>query len=451
MILVALDSFKGCLSSAAAGAAVKEGLLNVCGSAAVRVLPVSDGGEGWLEAWQTMLEARGTRTAVERVELTVCGPMHRPVRAAYLKQGALAVIEVARACGLTLVPPAERNPLSATTWGVGQLLADAIHRGCRRFIIGLGGSATSDAGQGMLAALGLLPESSDNSFLSGDGGAPKHAFDVGLRYLQEEQTVLHQREVADTLHACPVLSSADIASLSFTIATDVTNPLCGPQGAAAVFGPQKGASEVMAQELDRRAAAFARGSAECMGCDCSCLPGAGAAGGLGYAFMQYLHADCVPGADFLLNAAGAAFHSPDYSCNPSPSCASFAHGTDEFLLNEADDSHFDETDVSLFDDADDTLLNGIDLVFTGEGSADRQTLMGKFPMRLLQRARRHDIPCILLAGRVADYEALLEAGFLEVLCINPPDLPLSEALRPEVASLNLRHTATDCLRRLRRC
>jgi glycerate kinase len=185
----------------------------------------------------------------------------------------------------------------------------------------------------------------------------------------------------------------ELDDVRFTIATDVTNPLCGENGAAHVFAPQKGATEEQVLALDTRAKRFAEASAKHLDRDCQNMPGAGAAGGLGYAFLQYMNADCRSGIDLLL-----------------------------------DTIHFDD------------LLQDADLVITGEGSADRQTLMGKLPFGILQRAQKHDVPVMLIAGRIADEQQLLDAGFSRVACINPPGLPLDIALQPATAKENIRKT-----------
>jgi glycerate kinase len=198
----------------------------------------------------------------------------------------------------------------------------------------------------------------------------------------------------------------ELDDVRFTIATDVTNPLCGENGAAYVFAPQKGATEEQVLALDARAKRFAEVSAKHLGRDCQNMPGSGAAGGLGYAFLQYMNAECRSGIDLLL-----------------------------------DTIHFDD------------LLQDADLVITGEGSADRQTLMGKLPFgilqrcrsvaRNLQRAQNHHIPVMLIAGRIADEQLLLDAGFFRVACINPPDLPLEIALQPTTAKENIIRTAME--------
>ena len=368
-VIVAIDSFKGCLTSAEANQAASEGILLGMPDAEVVQVPVSDGGEGWLEAFHAALGG-------SIVEVNVNDPLMRPIMAQYLVQGDTAVIEIAKASGLTLLSPEERNPMVATSYGTGQLVVDAVRRGCKRIIVGLGGSATSDCGIGMLRAI-------VDAFA-------KHGNWDDVREL-------------DDVH--------------FTIATDVTNPLCGENGAAYVFAPQKGATAEMVEALDARAKHFAEASAKHLGRDCQNMPGAGAAGGLGYAFLQYMNAECRSGIDLLL-----------------------------------DTIHFDD------------LLQDADLVITGEGSADRQTLMGKLPFGILQRAKHHPltpgltpnpspkgegnfkgeggaygVPVMLIAGRISDEQQLLAAGFSCVACINPPGLPLEIAMQPATAKENIRH------------
>ena len=242
--------------------------------------------------------------------------------------------------------------MRTTSYGTGQLVVDAVRRGCRHMVVGLGGSATSDCGIGMIRAII-------------DAFAKTGTWD-------------------------------DVQALKgvrFTIATDVTNPLCGENGAAHVFAPQKGATPDVVAALDARAMRFAEASARHMGYDRQNEVGAGAAGGLGYAFLQYMNADCRSGIDLLLDAV-------------------------------------------CFDD----LLTTADLVITGEGSADRQTLMGKLPFGILQRALAHQVPVRLIAGRVADRQALLDAGFACVDCINPPDIAIEEAMKPETAQKHISQT-----------
>ena len=335
MIIVAIDSFKGCLTSMEANQAAAEGIRRVLPDTEIVQVPVSDGGEGFLEAFHAAIGG-------ELVEVTVRDPLMRPIKAKYLLKGETAVIEMAQASGLTLLTNEERNPMVATSYGTGQLVADAVRKGAKHVIVGLGGSATSDAGMGMLQALKEnLP--------------PK--------------------------------------DVRFTIASDVKNPLYGENGAAQVFAPQKGATADDVLQLDERARKFAEDSARHFGYDRSQEEGAGAAGGLGYAFLQYLDADCKPGIQLLLETI-----------------------------------HFDE------------MVKGANLIITGEGAADRQTLMGKLPMGILQRSA--GVPVCLIAGRIKNQEELLKAGFAQVACINPDGITLEEAMRKEVAKRNISDTVS---------
>ncbi|MBQ6746564.1 MAG: glycerate kinase [Bacteroidaceae bacterium] len=339
-IIVAIDSFKGCLTSKEANQAAAEGIRNRYPDADVVQVPVSDGGEGFMEAFHAAIGG-------ELIELTVRDPLMRPVIAHYLLEEKLAVIEIAQASGLTLLTREERNPMVATSYGTGQLVADAVRKGAEHIILGLGGSATSDAGVGMLRAL-------IDSFA-------KHG---------------EWDDIEELKH------------VRFTIASDVKNPLCGENGAAHVFAPQKGATPEMVLQLDKRARKFADISAKHFGYDRSEQEGAGAAGGLGYAFLQYLNADCKPGIELLL-----------------------------------DTIRFRE------------IVKDASLVITGEGSADRQTLMGKLPVGILKQSG--NVPVCLIAGRISDRQELLNAGFAHVECINPECITLEEAMRKEVATQNI--------------
>ena len=340
-VIIAIDSFKGCLTSKEANEAAAEGIRNAYPDAEVVEVPVSDGGEGYMEAFHAAIGGR-------LEEVMVRDPLMRPVLAKYLLHNEMAVIEIAQACGLTLLTKEERNPMVATSYGTGQLVADAVRKGAKHIIVGLGGSATSDAGIGMLRAL-------IDTFAKNKSWDDIEAF----------------------------------KNVTFTIASDVKNPLCGEHGAAHVFAPQKGATPEMVVALDERARKFAEVSAKHFGRDCSQMAGAGAAGGLGYAFLQYLHARSMSGIQLLL-----------------------------------DTIRFKE------------LGKDADLIITGEGSADRQTLMGKLPMGILEQSVQ--APVILIAGRINDRKDLLNAGFARVECINPPDIALEEAMRKEVAQQNIR-------------
>ena len=370
-IIVAIDSFKGCLTSKEANLAATEGIKSICPNAEVVQVPVSDGGEEFMEAFHTAIGG-------ELIEITVRDPLMRPVSAKYLLQDRLAVIEIAQASGLTLLTKEERNPMVATSYGTGQLVADAVRRGAEHIIVGLGGSATSDAGIGMLRAL------IDN--LTFGRACSRSEVETSSDFSHLIAAFAKHGEWDDI---------EELKHVRFTIASDVKNPLCGENGAAHVFAPQKGASPEMVLQLDKRARKFADVSAKHFGYDRSESEGAGAAGGLGYAFLQYMDADCKPGIELLL---------------------------DTIKFRE--------------------IVKDADLVITGEGSADRQTLMGKLPMGILQQSG--DVPVCLIAGRISDKEELLKAGFAHVECINPEGITLEEAMRKEVATRNI----SDTVRRL---
>ena len=341
--ILAIDSFKGCLSSAEAEKNIADVL--IAKGHKVSSFPMSDGGDGMLGAFAA---AAGARIENMRAH----DPLMRLVDCQYaISPDGTAIIETAQACGLCRLKPEERNPLVATTYGVGEIVAHALLNGCKKFVIGLGGSGTSDAGVGMIR--GLMDRLAN-------GGRFE---DVRMGRL---------------------------ADCSFVLASDVRNPLCGPQGAAAVFGPQKGADGKMVGALDLRARRFAEASARHFGMDKSNEPGAGAAGGLGYAFMEYMGATVRPGADMLLEMLG-------------------------------------------FDSA----IADADVIVTGEGRADRQTLMGKLPERVLRVAQKVGVPVWFVAGRVENADSLRAAGFARVDCITPDGLDLAEAVRSDVAIANL--------------
>ena len=347
--IAAIDSFKGCLTSREANQAATEGIRSIYSDAEIVPILVSDGGEGFVEAFHSAIGG-------DIQELTVNDPLMRPVVAHYLLRSATAVIEIAQASGLPLLRKEKRSPLVATSYGTGELVADAVRKGAEHIIVGLGGSANSDAGTGMIRALV-------------DAFAKNGTWD----------------DITELKH------------VRFTIASDVKNPLCGENGAAHVFGPQKGATPEDVLVLDNRARAFAEASARHFGYDRSNMEGAGAAGGLGYAFLQYMGAECKSGIQLLLETI-----------------------------------HFNEK------------VKDADLVITGEGSSDRQTLMGKLPVGILEQSG--GVPVCLIAGRISDREQLLKAGFAYVECINPAGITLEEAMRKEVAVRNIRDTVGRVLR-----
>lgn len=373
-IVAAVDSMKGSLSSLEAGIAVSEGVKQALPSARVSVVAVADGGEGTVDA---VLRSAGG----ERVSVSVENPAGVTVRATYGICARTAVIEMAAASGLPLIAPGERNPMEASSFGTGQLIADALRRGCREFLIGLGGSATNDGGLGMLEALGFR-------FLDSHGNPAGRGGAAAGRVAK-----------IDASAATPELRAA-----RFRVACDVTNPLTGPQGASRVFGPQKGADPEMACRLDAALLNFAEASRRFTGHDFSAHPGAGAAGGMGFAFLEFLGGELVPGIDMVLDAAG-----------------------------------FDRE------------LTDADLVITGEGRLDRQTCMGKAPGGVLRRAMKQGVPVVAIGGSV-DPEAvgaLTDAGFAGLFPIVSGPMDLTEAMKPQTAARGIRQTVCQIVNLLK--
>lgn len=373
-ILFAFDSFKGSLTSIEVGEAASRGAKKVFPQVETVVVPVADGGEGTVEA---VVGATGG----EIVTAVVTGPLGDKVEAAYGISGDTAIIEMAAASGLPLVPPQKRNPWITTSRGTGELIRDAIARGCRKFLIGIGGSATNDAGTGMLRALGFRFLDKEGTDVAEGGGATGRIAFI------------------DTSEVLPQL-----AECSFTVACDVTNPLTGPSGASHVFGPQKGADTAMTEALDRSLASFARVVEELKGTDLSTYPGAGAAGGLGFAFLAFLEATLEPGVEMVLEAIGF-----------------------------------------------DRCLTDADLAFTGEGRLDTQTPMGKTPAGVLRHCRRFGVPVIAVGGSLQPdaVQLLEETGFAAVFPVIPAPMSLSEALMPDVAAANVERTVEQILRTLK--
>ena len=373
-VVVAIDSFKGSLSSAEAGNAVKAGVLSAIPDARVIVKPLADGGEGTTDA---LIEGLGGT----RIDLEVTGPMGTPVSAyyGYIPDQKTAVIEMASAAGITLVPDTEKNPLAATTYGVGEMILDAIRRGCRKFIIGIGGSATNDGGLGMLKALGF-------SFLDENGN------DVG-----EGAQALSKIETISAEGADPLL-----ADCQFQMACDVTNPLCGPNGATYIYGPQKGVTKDLLLPIDQGMAHYAKITEQATGTRYLEAPGAGAAGGLGFAFLRYLKAALVPGIDLILNA---------------------------IRLEEE--------------------LSDADVVVTGEGRLDHQTAMGKAPVGVARLAKKYHATVLAFAGSVTkDASACNDAGIDAFFPVVRGVTTLEEAMNPQNARENLRATAEQVFRLL---
>lgn len=326
-VVVAIDSLKGSLSSLEAGQAIKEGVQVVYPEADVVVRPLADGGEGTVEALAIGMGG-------ELVHVSVTGPLGDAVTAEYgiLKadetRPKTAIIEMSAAAGITLVPDEKRNPMHTTTYGVGELIKDAIDNGCRHFIVGIGGSATNDGGIGMLQALGY-------DFLDKDG-APVGYGGTGLQSIARIQA----ENVLPELKEC-----------TFRVACDVTNPLCGPMGSSAIYGPQKGATPEMVKELDEALLHYAELSKETFDHADRLYPGTGAAGGMGFAFLTYTNAVLESGIKIVLEETG--------------------------LEEEMKDADF---------------------VITGEGRLDSQTALGKAPIGVAHLAKKHDKKVLAFAG-----------------------------------------------------
>ena len=373
-VVIAIDSLKGSLSSMEAGMAIKDGVLAAKPDAEVIVKPLADGGEGTTDA---LIEGMNG----ERIDLTVTGPMHTPVDAyyGYLKDTNTAVMEMASAAGITLVPDSEKNPLLATSYGVGEMINDAIQRGCRNFIIGIGGSVTNDGGIGMLKALGVrfLDENGEDAGEGGQALAKVARIDVsGLN---------------------PLLKECHIQ-----VACDVNNPLCGENGSTYVYGPQKGVTEDMKKTLDEAMADFARVTSETLENDYMNTPGAGAAGGLGYAFLAYTGATLTPGIELILDAVG---------------------------LEEE--------------------LSGADVVVTGEGRLDFQTAMGKAPVGVARLAKKYNAKVIAFAGSVTkEATACNKEGIDAFFPILRGVCTLAEAMDPVAARNNMTATVEQVFRLL---
>lgn len=373
-VVIAIDSLKGSLSSMEAGMAIKDGILAAKPDAEVIVKPLADGGEGTTDA---LIEGMNGK----RIDLTVTGPMHTPVDAyyGYLKDTNTAVMEMASAAGITLVPDSEKNPLLATSYGVGEMINDAIQRGCRNFIIGIGGSVTNDGGIGMLKALGVrfLDENGEDA---GEGGQ-----------------ALAKVARIDVSGMNPLLKECHIQ-----VACDVNNPLCGENGSTYVYGPQKGVTEDMKKTLDEAMAHFARVTSETLENDYMNTPGAGAAGGLGYAFLAYTGAALTPGIELILDAVG---------------------------LEEE--------------------LSGADVVVTGEGRLDFQTAMGKAPVGVAKLAKKYNAKVIAFAGSVTkEATACNKEGIDAFFPILRGVCTLAEAMDPVAARNNMTATVEQVFRLL---
>lgn len=364
-ITVAVDSFKGSLTSFQVACAVEKGFKKVFPDCVVNKVSIADGGEGTVDALVQTL-------AGEYVDVMVADPLMRPIQARYgvIDNGKTAVMEMSAASGLPLLLESERNPLKTTTYGTGEMIAHALKHGCRDFLIGIGGSATNDAGVGMLRALGYKFFDRDGKLLHGGGEILEHIASI------------------DSENVMPELKEA-----KFTVACDVTNPLYGPNGAAYIFAPQKGATPKMVEQLDLGLKNFAQVVQRHLGVDISELPGAGAAGGLGGALKAFLGATLERGIEMVLNAMNFR-----------------------------------------------QIISDSQLVITGEGRLDKQTVMGKAPSGVMQVASSIGIPTIAIGGAIKDCPELRESGFAAMFPIVAMPTSLENAMEYGVAMDNVERT-----------
>lgn len=391
-ILIAIDSFKGSLSSKEAGEAIKSGILRVVPDAEVVISPLADGGEGTVE---TLVEALGGSLETVRVK----GPLFQEVEAHYgilpesekttseaslktssknpLSNGQLAVMEMSQASGITLLSPAERNPLKTSSYGVGEMILDAYHKGCRRFLIGIGGSATNDGGIGMLSALGFR--------FTKENGEEICPIGEGLKDLAR----IDATSVPEGLLQC-----------SFQIACDVENPLYGENGASLIYGFQKGGNKELLSQMDLWMKRYSELVKEYNPAANPEAPGSGAAGGLGFAFRSFLHGELKSGISLILEVT---------------------------KLSEK--------------------MQGADLVITGEGMLDEQSTMGKAPIGVAKLAKTQGIPVIAFAGAVTvGAKACNQAGIDAYFPILRGISTLEEAMEKETAQNNLADTVEQAIR-----
>jgi len=351
-IVVAPDSFKGSLTAVEVSDAIEQGIREIFPKAEIVKIPMADGGDGTV---QCLVNA----TAGEILRKKVTDPLGDEVLASYgiLGDKKTSVIEMAEASGLTLVPENRRNPLITTTYGTGQLIKAALDQGCRKMIIGIGGSATNDGGAGMVQALGVKLLDREGKEIGFGGGELKKVFRIDTKYLDNR-----------------------LSETKVLIASDVSNPLCGPKGATRVYGPQKGATPEMIKKLDESLAYFAEIIKRDLNKDVKDIPGAGAAGGLGASLMAFLDAELRPGIEIVIEV------------------------------------------VRL-----DQAIKNTDLVITGEGKIDSQTIYGKAPIGVAKIAKKYNIPVIAVAAIISDDADIVhQYGINTLIKISEPPISLAE-------------------------
>ncbi len=370
-VTIAIDSFKGSLTSLEAGRAAADGILRVFPDSEISIYPVADGGEGTVDAL-----TKGLGGHFEHIHVT--GPNLKKTEAVYgITPDGTAIMEISQAAGITLVNGEERNPLYTTTYGVGEMISDAMEKGCRSFIIGIGGSATNDGGAGMLSALGF-------DILDCDGKPIK----LGAEGLK------------DVAFVSGVNANKTLSECKFSIACDVKNPLCGPSGCSEVYGPQKGADESMIADMDMWLENFCEISKKEFPSADKDASGAGAAGGLGFAFMTFLGGTLTNGIELILKEIG---------------------------IEES--------------------ISDSDLVITGEGRLDSQTVMGKTPAGVASIAGKYKVPIIAFSGCVTpDAGVVNENGIDAFFPIVRTPCTLDEAMDSKNAYANMSDTAEQALR-----
>ncbi|MGV8962314.1 MAG: glycerate kinase [Candidatus Saccharimonadaceae bacterium] len=373
-IIIAPDSFKGSLTSTEVATAIEVGILRVFPNCEIVKIPVADGGEGTTD---TLINALGGN----KLKINVHDSLMRPIKAEYgiLNDGLTAIIEMAAANGITLLNKEEQNPLKTTTFGTGEIIKHALKKGCRTFLIGIGGSATNDAGTGMLQALGFRFLDEYGNETNGTG------------------ETLHTIRSIDEFGVLPELNEAH-----FIIACDVNNPFNGPNGAAYIFAPQKGANNQMTIQLDKGMESFRQLILSKKELDLNTIPGAGAAGGLGGGFIAFLQSQLKPGIDMVLEAV-----------------------------------NFEQ------------YLSKTELVITGEGKLDRQTAMGKSASGILTAASRANVPVIAIGGYVENAEELNNQGFLSVYSISSAPSSLEKAMEKDNAQNNTTQITEQVMRTIK--
>ena len=371
-IVVAIDSFKGSLSTFEAGKAIEEAVNEVYKDAEVVISPIADGGEGTVEA---IVSA----TNGELVRTVVCNPLGEKIETKYgfIPHTKTAIIEMSAAAGITLIDESERNPMNTTTFGVGEMILDAISKGCRKFVIGIGGSATNDGGVGMLQALGF-------EFLDKNG----------------KQVLLGAKGLKDIAIIKTENAVKKLKECSFCVACDVKNVLCGDNGCSAIYGPQKGATPEMIKDMDLWLGNYAQLTKEVIQTSDANIPGTGAAGGMGFAFLSYLNASLMSGIELVMK----------------------------------------ETDLE-------SHIKDADLVVTGEGRLDGQSYMGKAPVGVAKLAKKYNKPVIAFSGCVTE-EAINcnDYGIDAFFPIVRKPCTLEEAMNINNAYKNLKDTAYQVFR-----